>query len=265
MRLFSPAKINLHLRILGRRADGYHDLYMLMEKLDLCDAIELEITKGSLEIATPIEGVSQEENLIYRAALLLQKESGVSCGVRISQIKQIPMGGGLGGGSSNAATVLKGLNELWGLDWPVARLAEIGVQIGADVPFFLYDGPAIVEGIGDLVTPIAPLPKLPLILLNPGVHVATPLAYRLWDDAQLSSAETTTLLHNDFEKVILDKHPEIATAKKTLLATSPVGALMSGSGSTLFAIYDSVSARDTAFTQLQKKAQPEWKLFKASN
>lgn len=265
MKLLSPAKINLHLRILRRRSDGYHDLYMLMEKLDLCDEIELKLTDGAIEIETPIEGVPREKNLNYRAAAMLKMESGVSCGVRIVQTKQIPMGGGLGGGSSNAATVLKGLNELWGLDWPVEKLADVGVQIGADVPFFLKDGPAIVEGIGDRVTPIALLQKLPMILLNPGVHVSTPLAYRLWDEAQLPSEEVTPLLHNDFEKVIFGKYPAIAFAKESLLATAPVGALMSGSGSTLFAIYDSVASRDIAFIQILKISKPEWRLFKVSN
>lgn len=268
--LSSPAKINLHLSILSRRTDGYHDLLMLMEKINLCDEIILElgdqIGVTMMKDTTYSLVTQKEENLCYKAAKLLQTKSGIDKGVSIQLAKNIPIGGGLGGGSSNAATVLKGLNQLWELNWPMEKLAELGLQIGADVPFFLYEGPAIVEGVGEKVTPINWLPKFPLLLLNPGIHVSTPEAYQLWDKMALHKNRVSlpvTTLHNDFEAVIFAQHPPISEAKQCLLDHGATQAMMSGSGSTLFALFESFDARDQAFEQIRPK--PGWRLFKAHN
>lgn len=285
MKLLSPAKINLVLKILRRREDGYHDLAMLMEKLNVCDEIELEKTSESIEVATPIEGVPLEKDLTFKAAKALQEIGDVSKGVRIKVTKKIPMGGGLGGGSSNAATVLRGLNELWELRWPVEKLVKIGARIGADVPFFLYEGPARVEGIGDKVTPLKRLPKLWIILVNPGIHLSTPMAYATWDqerDPSLRKGGGNQLtqenqsvrwlndfralvehLHNDFEEVILPKYPEISRAKEALSQVGAKGVLMSGSGSTVFGIFENRLRRDQGFENLERR--PGWKIFTAEN
>lgn len=285
MKLKAPAKINLFLKILRRRADGYHDLFMLMEKLNLCDTITLEKTKGSVELARSLQGVPLEKNLCFKAASLLKKAAKTEKGARITLEKHIPMGGGLGGGSSDAAAVLKGLNELWGLDWPLNRLAEIGVKIGADVPFFLYEGPAFVEGIGDKITPLKRLPNLPIILINPGIHLSTPWAYQAWDEGntsvvrkgggnQLTQKNQSVRsgcdfgnviagLANDFEPVVFSKYPEMAEAKKALTKAGAAGALMSGSGSTLFGVFETEEVRNRAFEKL--KGRPEWKYFTAEN
>ena len=192
--------------------------------------------------------------------------------------KKIPVGGGLGGGSSDAATVLKGLNTLWGLNWPVERLAKLGVQLGADVPFFLYDGPAKVEGIGDLITPLEKLPNLSIILINPGIHVATPWAYSTWDKKSkkreltqenqsvrslCTFAEVIQGLHNDFEEVVIPEYPEIQKVKEALTNAGAQGALMSGSGSTVFGLFKTVGARDWALEKIDKK--PAWQVFAVEN
>ncbi len=265
MKLLAPAKINLFLKILGRRSDGYHDLSMVMEKISLCDEIVLEKIPNGIELVNPIPGVPTEKNLVCRAAQAFKRS-----GVRIHLTKKIPMGGGLGGGSSDAAAVLKSLNRLWELNWPTEKLAEVGVRLGADVPFFLYDGPAKVEGIGDRISPLERLPKLSIILINPGIFVSTPWAYSAWDEsrslaprnrltqqnhdvrlpAALDFGGIIKLLHNDFETVVFPKFPEIKEAKEKLLEVGAEGALMSGSGSSVFGLFETAEKRDSAFEKL---------------
>lgn len=287
MRLYSPAKLNLSLRILRRREDGYHDLFMLMEKLNFCDEIVLENISSGIEVKALGLDIPLGKNLVWKAAAALRKLSDFSHGVRIHLTKNIPMGSGLGGGSANAGTVLKGLNELWELNWPTSRLAEIGAKLGADIPFFLYDGPAIVEGIGDRVTPLKSLPKLWIILINSGIHIGTPGAYQVWDTMRSQAphgrqneltqenqsvrglgtfetfADVVEVLHNDFEAVVLPKVPEIGRVKLALLKAGAAGALMTGSGSTVFGIFETKALRDGALKKL--KVQPGWKVFAAEN
>lgn len=284
LNLLAPAKINLCLHILGRRENGYHNLAMLMEKVSLYDQIGLEKIPEGIELIDSGLGFPPEKNLAYRAAKSLHEVSASSCGVRIRLSKNIPMGGGLGGGSSDAATVLKGLNQLWGLDWPVERLAEIGVKLGADVPFFLYEGPALVEGIGDKVMPQRKLPKLWIILLNPGISVETAWAYRQWDDQRLtqqnhsvsvhalrsfseggprSFKELVAILHNDFEEIVFAKFPEIKAAKENLLKAGAAGALMSGSGATASGLFETEKERDRALKKMM--VGPKWQVFTAEN
>lgn len=272
--LKAPAKINLCLHILGRRPDGYHELSMLMEKISLCDEIRLEKTSGSIELLDDATDIPPEKNLALRAAQGLHEVSASSWGVRIQLTKKIPIGGGLGGGSSDAAAVLKGLNQLWELNWPVEKLAEIGVKLGADVPFFLYDGPALVQGIGEKVNPQRKLPKLWMILLYPGVAVDTRWAYQEWDRNQLTQgnhdvslprtfAELLEILHNDFEAVVFPKFPEVAAAKSALQKAGSPGALMSGSGSAVFGLFETKEERDRAFKKLV--VSPSWQVFTAEN
>ncbi|MBI5299636.1 MAG: 4-(cytidine 5'-diphospho)-2-C-methyl-D-erythritol kinase [Deltaproteobacteria bacterium] len=311
LRFLSPAKINLSLRILNRREDDFHNLLMVMEKVSLFDEIFLEKIPTGIELTVhgpwSIVPSPIEKNLAYRAAKILQEVSDTYRGVRIGLTKKIPMGGGLGGGSSNAATVLKGLNELWGLNLPPEKLVKIGVRLGADIPFFIYDGPALVGGIGDLIKPLKKIAKLWIILINPGVPVSTPWAYKTWDanasiegrtkqprsgvEGEAPTAlplegalpapmkrltqenqnvrrlstfeEVLQVLHNDFEDVIFPEFPEIQKAKETLVKAGARGTLMSGSGSTVFGLFETKPARDKAITKIRKKAA--WQVFTAEN
>lgn len=281
LKLQAPAKINLHLSILGKREDGYHNLFMLMEKVSLYDEIHLEKISSGVELSEVGNRkweIGKEQNLCFRAAKLIQKVSGSGYGVRIGLKKNIPVGAGLGGGSSNAATVLKGLNELWGLYWPLEKLAPLGLKLGADVPFFLHDGPAKVEGMGERITPVGNLPKLWIILINPGIDVSTPLAYWGWDKTKFRKeltlknrsasvprtfSEVTQILHNDFEEVVIPSYPEIQNAKDTLRGVKAKGTLMSGSGSTVFGLFQSQEERDRAMSALDRR--PKWNIFAVEN
>lgn len=274
--LQAPAKINLALRILGRRADGYHELSMLMEKISLCDEVGLEKTSGPLQLEAEGCDFPPEKNLALRAALALQEVADTWLSVRIYLKKMIPMGAGLGGGSSDAAAVLKGLNRIWELNWPVEKLSAIGVKLGADVPFFLYDGPALVQGKGERVIPQRKLPKLWIILIYPGIAVDTKWAYGAWDerkeeltqgnhDVSVPRAfeELLEILRNDFEGVVFPKFPEIESAKSALQKAGAPGTLMSGSGSAVFGLFETKEKRDRAFEKLVVGAN--WQVFTAEN
>jgi len=170
--LQAPAKLNLFLHVVGRRADGYHELQSVLVPIALCDSVDLSSRDdGRIERAGDLVGPA-EGDLAVRAALALQRASGTRCGARIAVRKRIPAGSGMGGGSSDAATTLIGLNRLWNLDWPRPRLAPLALSLGADVPFFLQPGPAFAEGIGDQLTAL-PLEPLWAVVVHPQVHVST--------------------------------------------------------------------------------------------
>jgi 4-diphosphocytidyl-2-C-methyl-D-erythritol kinase len=169
----APAKINLFLHVVGRRADGYHRLQSVFVPIAWADTLHVEaLPDGRLE-RVDLGPALPPDDLCLRAARLLQQASGTAQGARILIDKQVPWGAGLGGGSSDAATTLIALNRLWGLDWPRARLSELGLKLGADVPFFLGRGPAFVEGIGEILTPMV-VPSLPLAVVKPPQSLPTP-------------------------------------------------------------------------------------------
>lgn len=169
----APAKLNLFLHITGRRADGYHTLQTVFQFLDIADQIHLRVTPGGeIRRVTPLDDVTPDQDLSVRAARLLQAEAGVAQGVDISIEKRLPMGGGLGGGSSDAATVLVALNRLWGIGFSEDRLAELGLQLGADVPVFVRGRSAWAEGVGEQLSPITP-PEPWYLVLVPPVTVST--------------------------------------------------------------------------------------------
>ena len=169
----APAKLNLFLHITGRRADGYHTLQSVFQFLDSTDLIRLRVTTdGAIRLLTPMPGVAPEQDLTVRAARLLQSAAEVTAGVEIQVDKRLPLGGGLGGGSSDAATVLVALNRLWGLDWTEDRLATLGLRLGADVPVFVRGRAAWAEGVGEILTPVA-LPEPWYLVLVPPVTVST--------------------------------------------------------------------------------------------
>lgn len=248
LKLPSPAKLNLMLHITGRLDSGYHSLQTLFQILDFSDQIVLEQTDDSdLYLETIFEGVAPQDNLIIKAATLLQKITNCNKGARISINKCLPMGGGLGGGSSNAATVLVGLNQLWNTRLTLPELANIGLQLGADVPVFIHGHSAWAEGVGEQLTAVD-LPECWYLVIFPNVHVNTgeifshPQLTRNTPIMTIRSALETGG-HNDCEEIVRKLYPEVNAAMGWLdqFAT----ARLTGTGSCLFASFtDEQVARD---------------------
>ena len=246
----APAKLNLCLHVVGRRADGYHLLQSVFTLIDRCDVLRIALrTDGAIRRVSDTPGVPADEDLAIRAASALQVAAGATLGADIEIEKHIPMGSGLGGGSSDAATVLRVLNRLWKTGLPSEELARVGVALGADVPFFLGGRPAWVEGIGERLTPIE-LPELWYVILVPPVHVPTRLVFaapeltrntealKMEDfSARLGDAR----LHNDLEPVVIPRYPAVAEHLAWLAGRGK--ARMTGSGSCVFAAF---SSRDQA-------------------
>ena len=191
----APAKLNLFLHVIGRRSDGYHLLQTVFRLLDFSDQLGYEIREdGVIKLNKPIDGVPEENDLCVRAAKLLQQKSGTNQGAEIFLTKRIPMGGGLGGGSSDAATTLMALNQLWGVGWNKEQLIELGLQLGADVPVFIFGESAFAEGIGEKLVPIT-LPSAWYLVLTPPVHIEKLLGGRIRDQpAAFHSVQPTDLL-----------------------------------------------------------------------
>jgi len=252
--VFAPAKVNLCLHVLGKRADGYHELAMLMQRIALFDRLDIELV-GNDEVTVSCPGLDLrhgEQNIVEKAARSLLEHVDIRQGVSIVVEKNIPAAAGLGGGSSDAATVLKTLDQMLGLDLPLAELMELGLALGADVPFFLYEQTAWVTGVGEHLQPWHGLPPVSLVLVNPGIAVSTAWVFQ---NLGLTHSRPTAriprfperandlvcLLHNDLEVVTCQHHPVITTIKERLLASGAKGSLMSGSGSTVFGIFDDPS------------------------
>jgi 4-diphosphocytidyl-2-C-methyl-D-erythritol kinase len=235
----APAKVNLFLHVTGRRADGYHLIESLMALVDLADTITLRPRDDDAIVRTnDVAGVAADDDLALRAARALREASGTRLGVSIEVVKRIPMGAGLGGGSSDAASVLLALNRMWRLGWPYARLMALGETLGADVPFFIGGEPAFARGIGELLTPMS-VPVSWLALVHPRVHVRTAdmfAAPELTRDSPSAKINvfSETYGRNDLAAVASAKSPPIAAA----LATLP-NARMTGSGSCVYAVFAS--------------------------
>ena len=238
----APAKLNLFLHVIGRRADGYHLLQSVFQLVDRCDTVWIKPDEsGNVVRRNPLAGVPPETDLIWRAARLLQSHTGCSMGVTLDLDKRLPMGGGMGGGSSDAATVLLALNRLWGLNLSRKELMAIGLRLGADVPFFLFGRNAFVEGIGEIMTPV-PSEDAWYVVLHPAVHVPTPDIFRDPDLTRNTPAIKVRDLaaattHNDLEAVAIRQHPLIAQHIDWLNQYAP--ARMTGSGSCVFARFAS--------------------------
>lgn len=266
--LKAPAKINLFLKVLGRRPDGYHLLETWMQKVSLYDEIELASCAGGIHLHCFGGGGIPEnrDNLVCRAAeLFFQATQGRRCGtdrgVTIGLTKRIPVAAGLGGGSSDAAATLLGLNELFACGCSADELIELGLRLGADVPFFLADAPAVLAtGIGEILQPVAPLRGYSVLMVNPGFPVSTRWVYQsfaltkkenvskvesLKDDAAEGCAldfpvlagSSPMVLLNDLETVTIVRYPELARLKDELLHNGASAALMSGSGPTVFGLF----------------------------
>ena len=250
----APAKLNLDLRITGRRADGYHELESIFTLIDLQDTLDIEPRDdGRIVLHTPLSDVPPEQDLCVRAARALQNFSGCLMGADIRVEKRIPTGGGLGGGSSDAATVLMVLNRLWDLNLPSNTLQKIGLTLGADVPFFLFGQSAFARGIGEILTPLA-LPPQWYVLVRPNVHVATPKVFTHPDlprDSTPCAAPSFAALQpfrNDMQAVVLAEYPPVAAAFRLLQDYgSP---RMTGSGACLFLAFDNAAEAEAVRSRL---------------
>ncbi len=273
----APAKVNLFLHIMGRRDNGYHNIQTVFQFLDFFDELSLSLCENKKITLTPkaedsaiakdlssdalesletsaqnISGIPTSENLIIKAALLLQRETGCSLGAEIVLNKRLPIGGGLGGGSSDAATTLLGLNRLWDTNLTLDRLTELAVQLGADVPVFLRGHAAWAEGIGDQLIPII-LPEPWYLLLIPTCRVITAKLFndpRLTRDAQILDIKhyTPEFGHNDFEPIVRFDYPEVAHALDWL--SQYTRSRMSGSGGVVFGTFDTLSEVSTIAAQV---------------
>ncbi|NNL77799.1 MAG: 4-(cytidine 5'-diphospho)-2-C-methyl-D-erythritol kinase [Desulfobacterales bacterium] len=251
MKISSPAKINLFLQVTGKRPNGYHELFSLMCCVDLCDTLYLQFDGHGIVIESSDPQIPlNEANLAHKAATLFFKTLKRNDGLKIRIEKSIPVAAGLGGGSSNAASVLKGLNRHYGFPFSQARLMSMGLILGADVPFFLFRKPAFASGIGERLEEYPGQLPYHILLVNPGFGVSTAEVFRNLNlrltkckkkitKPPLKKIGFDASLHlcNDLEAVTAAKYPLINSLKETLLAHGAVGALMSGSGPTVFGLF----------------------------
>lgn len=248
--LKAPAKINYLLDVIRRRPDGYHDLRMVMQRINLCDDITITLTDTpEITVTCGKNGIPDGPgNIAWKAARALFDLAVSGQGASIAITKNIPVAAGLGGGSSDAASVLMGMNELLGLGLSDQMLMDIGLKLGADIPFFVFKKTALAEGVGEQLTAMPTMPPAWVVLVNPGVHVSTAWVYRnlqLTNRAELtklanfygSIEDICSILSNDLETVTIPAFPVIADIKATLLRLGALGAMMSGSGPTVFGLF----------------------------
>jgi len=277
LKVASFAKINRSLRILGKRADGYHEVETILQTVSLHDEItfsredqDILLTCDSPEIPT------DRTNLIVRAALLLRERFSKTSGVKISLTKRIPAQGGLGGASSNAAVTVLALNCLWDLNLNRSEVVNVLASLGSDVPFFLDGGVALARGTGTDISPLPDFEKSHLLIITPNAKVSTPAAYQALKAPSLTTQESVSILsssfaeptftdsdhealYNDFEGVIFEIEPEIKRAKLALLEAGAQGGLLAGSGSSVFGIFENEGTRAQALADL--KCEPGWRVF----
>jgi 4-diphosphocytidyl-2-C-methyl-D-erythritol kinase len=267
LKLSAPAKINWFLAVLGKRDDGYHDIVSPMQCVSLFDDLSFEHSED-IELVSAME-VPAEENLVYRAARLLKNLSGVQKGARITLKKNIPLAAGLGGGSSDASSTLMGLNRLWGLGYGKDKLMRIAAGIGSDVPFFMGDRFSLVEGRGEKVRPLKGASAVPVLLVKPDIEISSGWAYRNCE-AELTKrsidiklfcqalerkdfARLREMVFNDLEKAAVKEYPVVAEIRKRLIENGAVVASMSGSGPTMFGVFNSVDEAGRASLNMGEK------------
>lgn len=272
----SFAKINLHLRIVGRRSDGFHDLCTVFQSVSLHDTLTFTAS-DDIELRCASPGVPLgEDNLILKAARAVRWRFGIKSGARITLEKSIPSPGGLGGGSSNAAAALIGLRKFWNIDRRLDDLAAIADDLGSDVPYFLYGGTQLGLGRGTRISPLAEAELPYLLIVTPNIAVSTADAFAAVGAASLTKeaskgilqicrleAEKSDFAHaelrNDFENVIFPRHPEIAAVKTRLLSLGACQALLSGSGASVFGIFEKEETRQAAMKALDTEVN--WRRF----
>jgi 4-diphosphocytidyl-2-C-methyl-D-erythritol kinase len=276
MRIRAPGKINLFLRVTGKRPDGYHDLISLMCCVGIYDELELAFGQRQTRVICSHPDVPEDEtNLAWRAAELFLRTAAITdTGVHITIKKVIPVGAGLGGGSSNAAAVLTALNSRFDAPVSPGKLHDMARLLGADVPFFLYKKPAVATGIGDILDAFDNLPSFPVVIVYPSVAVSTSQVYknlnlRLTKNKKKNSysvfkmdwdCNAPRLLHNDLEDAASELCPDIRRAKQALIAHGAAGALMTGSGSSVFGLFNSPAAAEKASGDISA-ANRSWRLL----
>ena len=263
----TPAKINLTLDVTGKLENGYHTLSMIMQSIDVCDELSFEKTADetilfSMNKDLP-DKIPAEKNLVYKAAKLMKDTFKIDGGFKIHLTKNIPAAAGLAGGSSDCAATLIGINELCGLGLDIEKLCEIGVKLGADVPFCIRKGAMLAEGIGEILTPLAPLTGIPVLLIKPNISISTPYVYKHLklneldyhpdNKAVISYIKDNNIkkiaasLSNVLETVTIPENPIIAELKHYLTENGAIGSLMSGSGPTTFGIFENMETAKKAY------------------
>jgi len=273
LKIKAMSKVNLGLDVLRRRPDGYHEVRMIMQTLNLCDELTIKkIEDDSINISCNIEGLEcDENNLIYKAAKKLMDAAGVSCGLDIYLNKQIPIAAGMAGGSTDAAATLVAVNELIQAGLSIEKLKEIGVTIGADVPYCIEGGTQLSEGIGEILTKLKPAPECYVLIAKPHVGVSTKYVYENLHvdtierhpdiDGMLKGIEDSDLLavaatmENILENVTETKYPVIKMLKDIMLKEGALNSLMSGSGPTVFALFDDKDKADRALDKVLKTGE----------
>lgn len=257
-----PAKLNLMLHITGRLPNGYHQLQTLFQLLDICDQLRIRLRNDNqICLKTPIPGVPDEQNLVVKAARLLQQHCACQQGCDIELDKHLPMGGGLGGGSSNAASTLVSLNQLWHCDLSIDELADLGLQLGADVPVFVRGHSAWAEGVGEQLTPVE-LPESWFVVIHPGVQISTATVFNhpnLTRNTPVTTIRTALNDggHNDCEPVARALYSEVDAALNWLNKFAP--ARLTGTGACIFARFD----RQEDAKQVVEQLPTEWQGFLA--
>jgi len=266
MQRLAPAKINLSLHVLGKRPDGYHDLASVMQKISIYDELTFSRLDVGIKLCCPGTDLPTDgKNLVYRAARAIFQHAGYTGGVEIVLTKRIPSAAGLGGGSSDAAATLVALNDLCSLNVSQSDLLKLGAKLGADVPFFVFGSRAFATGIGDELQVLPDFPPLNIILINPAFELSTRKVYENLNLALTKKKNNYSIprfyalgdvireLHNDLEAVSFRMHPQLNAFKQLLLDEGALGALMSGSGPTLFGIFaDEKSAKEAQDAILKK-------------
>lgn len=263
----TPAKINLTLDVTGKLENGYHTLSMIMQSIDVCDELSFEKTADetilfSMNKELP-DKIPAEKNLVYKAAKLMKNTFKIDDGFKIHLTKNIPAAAGLAGGSSDCAATLIGINELCGLGLDIEKLCEIGVKLGADVPFCIRKGTMLAEGIGEILTPLTPLTGIPVLLIKPNISISTPYVYKHLklneldyhpdNKAVISYIKDKNIkkiaasLSNVLETVTIPENPIIAELKRYLTEIGAIGSLMSGSGPTTFGIFKNMETAKKAY------------------
>lgn len=264
------AKINLGLDVVRRREDGYHEVRMVMQTIHLYDRLDMEKTAHQeIDLSTNLSYLPvNENNLVYRAGKLLMDEFGITDGVKVYLNKRIPVAAGMAGGSTDAAAMLYGMNELFELGLSREQLMERGVKIGADVPYCLMRGTALAEGIGEKLTPLAPMVKCPVLIAKPAISVSTMFVYQnLKLDAQTKHPDIDGLIAdirrqdlmaiagdmgNVLESVTIPNYPVIAGIKEKMMDCGAINAMMSGSGPTVFGLFEEEETAQLAYQRMKE-------------
>lgn len=290
MKLRSPGKVNFRLEVLKKRPDGYHDLRMLNSMISIYDDIELEtIEKGVEVICENDPGVPDgEENIVYKACKEIMAYSNKNIGMRIKIKKNVPSASGLGGGSSNAASVISGINSMLKINLSQEKLIKIGLRFGADIPFFLYGAAAIAEGVGESLTKVKKLPKTPLIVVSPTQGISTKTVYETFErqkngssfitgrqqedfkdyvvdlpDEYATKKSLVKFLHNDLEPVTSKQIPLVNEIKDELIKEGALAAQMTGSGPSVFGIFQDKATAEEAASRLEGRSDGKYRVFVA--